>query len=276
MLLDMCAEERVHTRPTVIGVGVEGAGGVLVVPLLSWHHQSFDTEPDITNWEGIPRCEDSMMDYHRCAWPDGMDPSTEQVAAAIDNLNSPPDEVLALREPENSDLALVSFSHFVPRIELVPEKRFLFLPTLNKAVGSRFLGERVDRLGSNLHVFGHTHFGWDQTIGKTRFVQAALGYPSEWVQRPASMKVGELPESPMLIWDSETGFAPESQGRWSDYYLQHERTPEVTNALAPWVAPMYCRLEGGEVCESPMGGPKHFHHAHQAPAPEDNSLEYYE
>ena len=31
---------------------------------------------------------------------------------------------------------LVTFSHFVPRLELVPEKRFLFLPSLNKAVGS--------------------------------------------------------------------------------------------------------------------------------------------
>ena len=28
--------------------------GVIVVPFLSWHHRSFDTEPDITGWDGIP------------------------------------------------------------------------------------------------------------------------------------------------------------------------------------------------------------------------------
>ena len=56
-LLEMCDEEGVHTRPKAIGQCGDGTGGVLVVPLLSWHHSSFDTEPDITNWEGIPDIE---------------------------------------------------------------------------------------------------------------------------------------------------------------------------------------------------------------------------
>ena len=34
--------------------------GVLIVPLLSWHHQGFDTEPDIAGWSGIPRAEHVM------------------------------------------------------------------------------------------------------------------------------------------------------------------------------------------------------------------------
>ena len=37
---------------------------------------------------------------------------------------------------------VISFSHFLPRIELMPEKRFLYLPTLSKAVGSNFLKRR--------------------------------------------------------------------------------------------------------------------------------------
>lgn len=36
--------------------------------------------------------------------------------------------------------------HFLPRIELMPEKRFLFLPTLTHAVGSSFLRRRIDAL----------------------------------------------------------------------------------------------------------------------------------
>ena len=34
---------------------------------------------------------------------------------------------------------VVSFSHFLPRIELLPEKRFLFLPTLPKVIGAILL-----------------------------------------------------------------------------------------------------------------------------------------
>jgi len=67
----------------------------------------------------------------------------------------------------------------VPRVELCPEKRFLTLPSLAKAVGSRPLGERVARLRPDAHVFGHTHFGWDATLDGTRYLQAALAYPEE-------------------------------------------------------------------------------------------------
>ena len=31
-----------------------GSAGVWVVPLLGWYHASFDVEPDITGWDGIP------------------------------------------------------------------------------------------------------------------------------------------------------------------------------------------------------------------------------
>eukprot|EP00656_Telonema_subtile_P018561 TRINITY_DN2004_c0_g1_i3.p1 TRINITY_DN2004_c0_g1~~TRINITY_DN2004_c0_g1_i3.p1 ORF type:complete len:420 (-),score=77.61 TRINITY_DN2004_c0_g1_i3:195-1454(-) len=247
-LMDMCEEEGVHTRAAVIGSAPDGTGGVLVAPILSWHHQSFDTEPDITGWDGIPRVEDAMVDYFRCVWPKHLNPSSDDVAAAVDQMNQPVAEVLALAE----GLPVVTFSHFVPLLELTPEKRFLFLPTLNKAVGSVFLGNRVQEIAPTMHVFGHTHFGWDHRIGSTRYVQAALGYPSEWEQREESMKIAELPDEPMFLWDSENGFAPDSAGRWSEYYKDHERTPEVCNALAPYVARMYERLAGGEICALPI------------------------
>merc|ERR1711981_1146633 len=118
-----------------------------------------------------------MVGYARCVWP-GLDMHTDAVAAHIDGMNPPVEQVLRLTQ--HGSIPIVSFSHFVPLIELTPEKRFLFLPTLNQAVGSIFLGERVSALGSAVHVFGHTHFGWDHRIGGTRYIQAAMGYPSEW------------------------------------------------------------------------------------------------
>ena len=49
---------------------------------------------------------------------------------------------------------LITFSHFLPRIELNPEKRYLLPPTLAKAVGSNALRARVDALQPDCHVFG--------------------------------------------------------------------------------------------------------------------------
>ena len=53
------------------------------------------------------------------------------------------------------------------------------MPALAKAVGSTFLERRVASLKPDVHVFGHTHFGWDATLDGTRYVQACLAYPRE-------------------------------------------------------------------------------------------------
>lgn len=251
--LAMCADEDVCTQPRQVGADEDGAGGIWIVPLLSWHHQSFDTEPDITCWEGIPTADQCMSDYRRCKWPSPLRQDDDSVARQLDEMN---DRAAPLPESAGSERSpIISFSHFVPRVDLNPEKRFLFMPCLNKAVGSRFLGERVERLGSAMHVFGHTHFGWDATHDGTRYVQAALGYPNEWRERRGSMEIGSLPDEPVTLWDSVDGFVPPMVARWSQYYERNPRRPELTHMLAPYVAPMYRALPGGEVCDWPMGPP---------------------
>ena len=162
---------------------------------------------------------------------------------------------------------VISFSHFLPRIELMPEKRFLYLPTLSKAVGSDYLKRRVEQLRPDMHVFGHTHFGWDTTIEDVRYVQTPLCYPQERQQRARSISIGPnggIAMGPVCVWSVEFDSGTEDaahpallplqhNAHWSAYYRQNLRTPENTTELSPWVASRYKRV-GPQVRCSSCGG----------------------
>lgn len=71
---------------------------------------------------------------------------------------------------------VISFSHFLPRQELCPEKRFLLEPFLSKVIGSIFLEEQIRRIKPDLHLFGHTHIPIDIELDGIRYVQWPKGY----------------------------------------------------------------------------------------------------
>ena len=219
-VLELCIEEDICIGPVQIGdVGNE----LLVLPLLSWHHQAFDTEPaiDPTCWSKIPNATKVIVDYRRTSWPglSAVDVK-HSVAGYIDSLNDciiDMEEIKdILRESPMSLLVgagvdferpsnLLTFecrnpqlpqtvSHFLPRIELIPEKRYLTLPTLHSCVGSLFLEERVRALNealrprdnnadedcNHMHAFGHSHLSWDAVHAGIRYVHTPLAYPKEW------------------------------------------------------------------------------------------------
>jgi hypothetical protein len=77
--------------------------------------------------------------------------------------------------------------HAVHRLELLPEKRFLFFPNLAKVVGSTMLGERVAQLRPDVHIFGHTHFGWCvPLLASPRTFSHGCSEPYVWRQMQCS------------------------------------------------------------------------------------------
>ena len=272
-VLRLCDALGVHTRPKLLGGGgggkteteTETAPAVWVVPVLSWYHASFDTEPDV-GVDVLPP-EEVMSDFKRCEWPEDMDPTTEDVAAALDAMN----DILgwgtfvdALKRGSDAErnAKLITFSHFLPRLELCPEKRMLFYPNLPKAVGSDYVYRRIRDLAvagagdgdasprEHVHLFGHTHFGWDASHEHIRYVQAPISYPHEWRRRPGSLTIGPdargamfdrsaaasdatPSDAPLCIWNG-AGFSPPMSSRWSDYYKTNAREPDNTE-LAWWV-----------------------------------------
>ena len=267
----ICESLGVLTTPQ--RVRMASGGAISICPMLSFHHTSFDTEPDVP-YLRLPSARVTVTDFRATRWPSGLKLGEEALAAHLDTWNDAlPDRAAqqaatlaarrrALVEPirawaharDGAD-AVLSFSHFLPRIELIPEKRFLVYPDLIKAVGSNPLGRRVARLRPDVHCFGHSHFGWDATLDGVRYVQAPLATPEERQRRPASLQVGEDFALPMRLYDGDAGgFAKPLPCLWSDHYKSTARTPHDTFP-APWVVKHYTTRAPARITLSPGGFP---------------------
>ncbi|CAM8937115.1 unnamed protein product [Rhodiola kirilowii] len=231
-LRDACKRLGVHTDPMV----VEGLG---IIPLLSWYHESFDRENDIAGFR-IPSLEMACKDFHACRWPEGLSKRDAALSVYFDNMNERNQALI--KEIQKKCSQLITFSHFLPRQELCPEKRMLFYPNLHKIIGSDLLEVRIRSVigtegsPSACHVFGHTHFCWDAVLDGIRYVQAPLAYPRE---RKRRMNGGE-DWLPFCVYSNGKFSERLNPCYWSDYYSINPRDPTNTQ-LAPWVARFYRR-----------------------------------
>ncbi|KAK9705657.1 hypothetical protein RND81_07G074100 [Saponaria officinalis] len=231
LLLHACDELGVESKPKIIG-------DLGIVPLFSWYHESFDMERDITG-PRIPSLEMVCKDFHVCKWPAELSERDDSLARFFDAMNEK--HAHSVEEIQQNCKNIITFSHFVPRLDLCPEKRMLFYPNLPKIIGSNFLETRLRSIHGNegretaCHVFGHTHFSWDARIDGIRYVQAPLAYPRECKRR---MNGGEdwLP----FCLHSDGKFTDRQHFYWSDYYSVNSREPDNLHP-APWVAKFYKR-----------------------------------
>jgi hypothetical protein len=247
----------------------ESRSAFLQAPILSWYHASWDTEPDVVGWDGIPPANLVMSDFHRCTWPAPLSTDDDSIAARLDAMNDedtiripclPPARgsqrgtmdarVAALRDAHPS-APLITASHFVPRVELCPEKRYLFYPPLAKACGSAYLARRIAALKPNVHCFGHTHLGWDVTLDDgVRYLQAPLAYPDERKQRLGTVACGESfphgrSSQPVLVYDAvDRRYPPTYDAGWSNFYAKHPRRADLCHLLAPRTAKRWKQQPG--------------------------------
>jgi predicted phosphodiesterase len=156
----------VHEVATSLGIRVTPFrhGSVAIVPLLGWYDYSFGAPSDYLR--------SAWTDYRACRWPEGWDD------AAVTRW-------FTERNPTRSCPALdgaseiITFSHFLPRIDVmpdrIPEKHRQLYPIL----GTRLLDGQIRELGAHVHVYGHSHVNRHLTIDGVTYVNNAFGYPSE-------------------------------------------------------------------------------------------------
>jgi predicted phosphodiesterase len=134
-----------------------------IVPLLGWYDYSF----------GIPseKIYDMWIDYKACEWPEGYDEIS--ITRLFISMNEPHLNV-------KNDF-IISFSHFVPRIDVMPS----FIPDYKRilypVLGTELLEKQIRQLNSNIHIYGHSHVNTRGYFGNIEYINNAYGYPSETI-----------------------------------------------------------------------------------------------
>jgi hypothetical protein len=90
---------------------------------------------------------------------------------------------------------VISFSHFLPRRDLLPAPERLKFKGLPQVAGCTALEGQIRRLKSAVHVFGHSHILCDRVIDGIRYVQNPLRYPRERQRLPVA---GRVPENGLV------------------------------------------------------------------------------
>lgn len=135
--------------------------GVTLVPLLGWYDYSFG-EPG-------EKLKSEWMDFYACRWPAGF--GVREIVAHFTAFNDHP--------PPAAGDAVITFSHFLPRIDVMPA----FIPAgkriLYPVLGSHDLDRQLRRYDPLIHVYGHSHVNRDVIMDGVRYVNNAYGYPGE-------------------------------------------------------------------------------------------------
>lgn len=136
--------------------------GVAVVPIPAWYDYSFGepSEDLLATW----------MDYRACVWPEGY--GDADVLAHLLSTSDP----FVPRAGET----VITYSHFLPRIDLMPH----YIPPAGRllypVLGAARLDVRLRELQSSVHVYGHSHVRRNVMIDGVTYVNNAFGYPSEF------------------------------------------------------------------------------------------------
>jgi predicted phosphodiesterase len=135
--------------------------GLSILPLLAWYDYSFGAPSD--------ELRGMWMDYRACRWPSGY--SDQDVAAHFAGLNEP--------QVSPAGDMVITYSHFLPRIDVMPG----FIPKSSRllypVLGSTHLDVQLRSLGSGMHVYGHSHVNRQVRIDGVTYINNAFGYPSE-------------------------------------------------------------------------------------------------
>lgn len=169
-VLDLCDSLGVRTVPMKLEQ-------LWVVPLFSWYDPAFDAEESDEEEESL----EGWADFYFCRWPDGVNPLHDFFLG------------MNTSRPTAYGAPVISFSHFLPRRDLLPPKERLRFKGLPKVAGCQALDLQIRAIPSTAHVCGHSHINFDRVIDGVRYIQNAVRSPNERATSSFPIK---------MIWDT--------------------------------------------------------------------------
>ncbi len=176
-VLRLCDSLGVHTGPKYIGSGVDR---VCVVPLFSWYTRPEEGSDSLYRERAVDEPGNSVWsDDYLIKWPKSggfnptryfLDMNESRVGAAY-------------------DATRISFSHFIPRADLMfpgpDEKKPVRLDrnlqrfNFSRVAGSTLIEGQIRKLDSKVHVYGHQHRNRRRLYDGIWYVSNCLGYHEE-------------------------------------------------------------------------------------------------
>ena len=134
---------------------------IAIIPLFAWYDYSFADFSD-----ELSHC---WRDFTACKWPPGYD--EKRITHFFLSLNEP--------LPILKNTYTISFSHFLPRIDLMPDYIPLEKQKIYPVLGTSLLERQIRQLGSKIHIYGHSHVNMQVKKNDIWYINNAFGYPNE-------------------------------------------------------------------------------------------------
>lgn len=132
-----------------------------IVPLLGWYDYSFGQPNEAlkARW----------MDYIACKWPDNF------TDASITEYFTQHNE----SRLQVKNKTIISFSHFLPRIDVMPPFIPPYHQMLYPVLGSSRIEAQIRKINPQIHVYGHSHLNQKIKIDNIYYINNAFGNPLE-------------------------------------------------------------------------------------------------
>lgn len=177
-ILGMCRTLGVRTDPLKLATD---NGDVWVVPLFSWYVQPHEGDDSLhKDKPGEDKTLSMWLDNQLIKWPDWNGRIADEVFLELNRS----------RLQRRYDAPVLSFSHFLPRTDLVfrtPAEIAQGPPmhdrnpafNFTSVAGSQGLERQIRALGSRVHVYGHQHRNRHREVEGVTYISHCMGYPRE-------------------------------------------------------------------------------------------------
>jgi len=200
-VLDICGDLNILYRPAKLGE--KDRNPVWIVPLFSWYTQPGEGDDSLyLNKPGEDSSNRMWSDNSYIKWPDNGPVRFKPAQFFLEKNKK--------YLQDSFDSPVISFSHFLPRQEVMfsagiqpsteINKKYDRRPAFNfsRVAGSSLIEKQLRQIDSYIHIHGHQHLNRDMIIHGVRYISNCLGYPAE--RRRGQIFNAGL----MKIWDTAT------------------------------------------------------------------------